>query len=119
MTKVLVADDDPANRRLAERLLQRLGAEVTVVDDGQAAVEAAAVTGFDLVLIDVHMPRLDGIQATRQILAAGGEDAPLVVGLTATARDAEVQACLDAGMAQVLGKPPHREDLAALLAQVA
>ncbi len=118
MVRVLVADDDAANRRLVERLLQRLGASPVVVEDGQEAVAAAAAEEFDLILIDFHMPRMTGVEATREILAAAGDVAPVIVGLTATAHDHEIQTCIDAGMAQVMGKPPRREDLEALLATV-
>ena len=78
--RVLVAEDDPTNQVIARRLLERLGAETAVAGDGAEAVAAATRERFDLVLMDLMMPVLDGIEATRQIRASDGpcRDTPIV-----------------------------------------
>lgn len=109
--RVLVCEDDPANRRLAERLLASLGHDVDVAEDGEAAARLGSSGAFDLVLMDVHLPRLDGMAATQRILAALGDAAPPVVGLTASGSDEDVRRCREVGMTEVLGKPSRRSDL--------
>ena len=114
--RVLVCEDDPANRRLAERLLQRLGHEAEVAEDGRTAVDRATTEPFDLVLMDVHLPRLDGIRATQEIRGVLGDAAPPIVGLTASASDEDRRRCTEVGMAEVLGKPSRKADLERLAA---
>ena len=109
--RVLVCEDDPANRRLAERLLGALGHDVTVAEDGETAAQLGSTGEFDLVLMDVHLPRLDGRAATQRILAALGDAAPPVVGLTASASAEDARRCREVGMAEVLGKPSRKVEL--------
>ncbi|GHD49403.1 hypothetical protein GCM10017083_21630 [Thalassobaculum fulvum] len=103
---VLVAEDNPVNQRVARGLLEKRGHRVTVVPDGRQAVAAVAAGGVDLVLMDLHMPEMDGVAATRAIRAL---DPPLsavpVVAATAGAMEHEVRACLDAGMDAAVAKP--------------
>ena len=109
---------------LARALLTRLGHRPTVVQNGAAAVEswlAAAGAGapYDLVLMDVHMPELDGLEATRRIRAAeaaSGTPRTPIVALTANAFGEDREACLAAGMDDFLVKPLDRERLAEVLA---
>ncbi|HCS68730.1 MAG TPA: response regulator receiver protein, partial [Rhodospirillaceae bacterium] len=70
--RVLIADDNATNRLVAATLCEMFGGEAHVVEDGEAAVEAAAAGGFDLILMDIKMPRLDGVAATRRIRTEGG-----------------------------------------------
>ena len=108
--RILVADDSVLIRRVTVRQLEALGLQAQVVNDGQAAVEACRDEPFDVVLMDVHMPRLDGLGATREILSMG-DAAPRIVGLTGSTDAAEREACLEAGMSAVLVKPPSLDDL--------
>lgn len=109
--RILVADDQPVGRQVAQRLLVACGHEVVAVADGVEAVEAAAAGGFDLVLLDQEMPRLDGIGAAAQIRDAGG---PRVVLLTAHDERDLPPSVADAGIDQVLTKPLTRVKIAEL-----
>jgi signal transduction histidine kinase/CheY-like chemotaxis protein len=114
--RILLAEDNPVNQRATKLLLGRLGHEVDVVPDGVAAVEAILRTDYDLVLMDLHMPRLDGVSATRQARLHRPGDRPQIVALTAGATDANRRACLHAGMNDFLAKPVDARELARVLA---
>jgi signal transduction histidine kinase/CheY-like chemotaxis protein len=124
---ILVAEDNEINALLASALLRRLGHRPTVATTGAAAVEAwraaqAAGARFDLVLMDVHMPGSDGIEATRRIRAAEAERAAPrtpIIALTANALEEDREACLAAGMDGFLTKPLERVRLADVLTSVA
>jgi signal transduction histidine kinase/ActR/RegA family two-component response regulator len=118
--RVLVAEDNPVNQATVRALLERLGAAVDVADDGVAAVEAAAAAAYDLILMDMQMPRRDGIDATREIRGSGGPSArSRIVALTANAFTEDVERCLAAGMDAHLTKPVRKATLAAELAALA
>lgn len=103
---VLVVDDDPINRAVAAGLLGRLGHRVTLADGGQAAIEAAAASRFDVVMMDLHMPGMDGLEATRRIRALPGDhEPPQILALTADLTDGSRQRCALAGIERILGKP--------------
>lgn len=103
---VLVAEDNATNRLVARSMLERLGQGVEFAQDGFAALEAVSRGGVDLVLMDISMPGMDGIEATRRIRRMEGAAAQLpVLALTAHAGAAERAACLDAGCNAVLTKP--------------
>jgi CheY-like chemotaxis protein len=109
--RVLAAEDDPVNQLLIRDLLRRRGAEVTLAATGAEAVAAAAGTGFDIVLMDIRMPEMDGLTACRRIRALpGGERLP-IVALTAHALAEERERCLAAGMDGYLTKPIEPEAL--------
>lgn len=101
--RILVAEDQPANAQLFTAVLTRAGYQVVVAPDGVAAAEIATQSTFDLILMDLGLPRIDGFQATARIREAGG-DAP-IVALTAETDHAVELACADAGMAGFLSKP--------------
>jgi CheY-like chemotaxis protein len=107
--RVLLAEDNPINAMLARALLLREGCEVEHVTDGEAAIEAVARGAHDLVLMDVRMPRLGGMEAARTIRARGF--AGPVVALTANAFEDDRRACLEAGMNDFLVKPLSPEAL--------
>ena len=113
---VLLAEDNPVNQEVAIGLLETLECAVTVVENGEEAVDAAAGGGFDLVLMDCQMPVMDGLDATRAIRKAlpGAERLP-IVALTAEVLDDVKSACLDAGMDDLLGKPFSRQEMEAML----
>lgn len=113
---VLVAEDAPVNRTVLERFLSDLGHEVTEAENGREAVEAAREHAFELVLMDIRMPEMDGLEATRRILDEHGEQAPKIVAVTANADAGSRRACLEAGMDGYLAKPWTREELQALIA---
>ena len=116
--RVLVVEDNATNRLIATKLLENLGASVETAVDGYAGVEAAARGGFDLILMDIQMPGIDGVEAARRIRALGGPPASaLIVALTANVLAHQRQAYLDAGMDGVVGKPISPGALLAEIAQ--
>ena len=110
---VLVVDDNATNREVCSRLLQRLGVHTDTANDGSDALLAIAAKRYDLVLMDMQMPKLDGLAATRT-LRQRGLTLP-VVGLTANAYDSDRNACLAAGMDEHMAKPVTRQKLTELL----
>lgn len=113
--RVLLAEDNPVGALLARSLLRREGCEVETAATGEEAVAALARARFDLVLMDMRMPGLDGLEATRR-LRAMGERTP-IVALTANAFAEDRRACLDAGMDDHLSKPLEPDALRAALAR--
>ena len=118
--RVLVAEDNPVNQMVAELMLQKLGCTTVVAQDGERALELIAAQRFDLVLMDMQMPVMDGPEATRHLraaeAAAGGPRLP-VVALTANAMAENRAECIAAGMDQFLSKPIRIEELEATLAR--
>ena len=102
---ILVAEDNPVNRLLVVRLLERQGHRVRVVENGAEAVRAAERERFDLVFMDLQMPVMDGLAACRAIRAAEGERHTPIVALTAHAMAGDEARCLEAGMEGYLTKP--------------
>lgn len=116
--EVLVAEDNRVNQLVVTRFLEKLGCKPTVVDDGAAAVDAVRNRPFDIVLMDIHMPGTDGIEATRTIHTLDlPHPVPVVIALTASVMREEREACLEAGMSDVLPKPLDLERLGASLAR--
>jgi CheY-like chemotaxis protein len=103
---VLVVEDHPVNRMILEAWMSSAGHASTSAENGQIAVDVAAAQAFDLIVMDVNMPVMDGLSATRAIRAGGGANAqtPIVV-LSASARAEDHQAGLDAGADAYLNKP--------------
>ncbi len=101
--RVLLVEDNPVNREVASALLEAVGLEVDHAGDGEQAVALALSGRHELVLMDMRMPRLDGVQAARAIRRAGG-DMP-IIAMTANAFREDVEACLAAGMNDHLAKP--------------
>ena len=116
--RVLVAEDNPVNRKVVQAMLQHLGTAVECVDNGVEAVEATARAAYDLVLLDIYMPVLDGLAVARTIRAreaAGGGRHLRLVALTANAFAADREACEAAGMDGFLAKPITLDTLRAVL----
>jgi PAS domain S-box-containing protein len=104
--RILVVEDNSTNRMIATKLLENLGASVETAADGLLGVEAAARGGFDLILMDVQMPGIDGLEACRRIRALGGVVARTpIVALTANVLSHQHKSYLEAGMDGVVGKP--------------
>ncbi len=111
---ILVAEDAAMNQKLVVQMLEPLGAEVDVVADGAAAVAAVERRDYALVLMDMEMPVLGGLDATRQIRALGGAAASVpIVALTANVFPEQLDLCREAGMDDHLTKPFGADDLAA------
>jgi PAS domain S-box-containing protein len=122
--RILMAEDNRINVLLATNLLTKMGHRVDTVGDGKEALEALARAPYDLVLMDVHMPEMDGLEATRRIRRAEGSTRGKrsrpglrtpIVALTANAMEGDRQVCLDAGMDDFLTKPLDLEALRTIL----
>lgn len=113
--KVLVAEDNRVNQKVAEGMFQRLGLDVVLVNNGLEAVERCAAELFDLVLMDLHMPQLDGLQATRALVEAHGEACPRIVALSADVSPESASQCREVGMDGFLSKPFRLAELEAVL----
>jgi CheY-like chemotaxis protein len=111
--RILLVEDHPVNQKLASVLLGRLGYEVDLAVNGREAVKAAAERPYALILMDMQMPEMDGLEATRTIRHAEGynQQGP-IIGLTANAMQSDLDACRAAGMNDVLTKPIDRNRLA-------
>ena len=119
--RVLLAEDNEVNKRLAARLIEKQGHRVTSVGNGREAVERMATEAFDVILMDVHMPEMDGLEATRLIRRAegvSGRHTP-IIAMTASAMKQDRDACFAAGMDAYISKPIYPEALLAMLEQVA
>ncbi len=119
--RILLAEDNVFNQRVAVGLLSKKGHHITIALDGQQALERIAAEPFDLVLMDVQMPIMDGLEATRilrQRETQGDTHVP-IIGLTAHAMESDRQRCLDAGMDDYLAKPFKIADLDAVIARQA
>lgn len=120
--KVLVADDNPTNRKVVELILQAVGAEVLSVENGAQAVDAAARESFDAILMDLKMPVMDGLAAIAEIRrseAAGGRPRRPILVLSANDSHADVEASRQVGADGHLGKPIRPDALLAALAHAA
>ena len=117
--KILLAEDNPVNQKVALRMLERLGHRVTPANNGREAVDSLQAGLFDLVLMDVQMPEMDGLEATRKIRAmqSPGQRVP-IIALTAHAMDSHQEECLAAGMDSFLTKPILFDALKAELERV-
>jgi CheY-like chemotaxis protein len=117
--RLLLAEDNPVNQKVAVLTLERLGYHVDVASDGAQAVDAVQRNRYDAVLMDCQMPVLDGFEATRQIRAAepAGQRIP-IIALTSSATEADRQQCLDAGMDDHVAKPLHPATLQDVLGRI-
>jgi CheY-like chemotaxis protein len=110
--RILIAEDSPVNQQVALGLLERLGYEADVVWNGREAVDALEREPYDVVLMDVNMPELDGLEATRRICERWQPGArPRIVAMTASAMAEDREACFAAGMDDFLPKPIRLEAL--------
>ena len=104
--RILAAEDNPLNQRVLKAFLQPFNYDVVMVEDGVEALEHLASQSFDLVLMDVQMPRKDGMTTTREIRASDGPNANIpIIAMTANAMSGDRQKCIDNGMTDYVAKP--------------
>jgi signal transduction histidine kinase/DNA-binding response OmpR family regulator/HPt (histidine-containing phosphotransfer) domain-containing protein len=116
---ILLAEDNKVNQKLALRLLEKMGYAADVANDGAEAVAAVGGRQYDLVLMDVQMPEMDGLEATRRIIELHGAARPQIVALTADAMADDRERCLAAGMDDYLTKPIRPAELAEAIERAA
>jgi CheY-like chemotaxis protein len=111
--RILLAEDNLVNQRLTVRMLEKMGHQVVVAQTGEDALSALAAQKFDLVLMDVQMPEMDGFAATREIRKReqGRHERVPVIAMTAHAMKGDRESCLEAGMDDYLAKPINRQEL--------
>ena len=116
LLSVLLAEDDVTNRKVATRMLEKLGCRVDLVINGKEAVEKVERASYDLVFMDCQMPEMDGYEATAKIRGYTGKTAGTpIVAMTAHATTADRQKCLEVGMDDYISKPVKQKDLRAVL----
>jgi CheY-like chemotaxis protein len=110
--EILLVEDNAVNQKLALRLLARMGYEADLAANGREAVDAVDQRRYDLVLMDVQMPEMDGFEATRRIAdRVPRAERPRIVAMTANAMDGDRERCLEAGMNAYISKPIRVEEL--------
>jgi CheY-like chemotaxis protein len=114
--RILLVDDDPFIIRLGKVMLTKLNADVTCVDDGQAAIDVALRETFDLIMMDVEMPIMDGLTATRELRSKGYSGR--IVAATARTQSGDRESCIEAGFDDYFPKPYDKDALARLLESV-
>jgi CheY-like chemotaxis protein len=117
--RILLAEDNAVNQKVACSYLSRMGYRADLATTGREALEAALREAYDVILMDVQMPEMDGLEATQRIRALLPRDrGPWIVALTASAMTGDAERCTAAGMNDYLSKPVRIEDLAAALRRV-
>lgn len=105
MATILVADDDPVIQRLLSFILEQDGHEVVLAEDGMEAIARVEDTAVDLLLLDVNMPRLNGLDVLRRVRGSEGRDSLPVVILTASGQDRDADVAAELGVTQFMTKP--------------
>lgn len=109
--KILVVDDEPINRTVAGYILEDVGFVVEFAEDGNQAVKMVQYNHYDIVLMDMQMPEMDGLRATEEIRAVPGLERVVIIAMTANAFDDDRVRCLAAGMNDYISKPFNPESL--------
>lgn len=110
--KILITEDNPVNQMVAREMVASLGYRADLAANGRQAVDACMDNAYDLVLMDVQMPEMDGLEATRKIRALEGDKAKIIiVAVTANALASDKENCINAGMNDFLSKPFHKHQL--------
>lgn len=116
--KILLAEDNPTNQLVLTKMIESLGHSVTIVENGMHAVDAAVHNHFDLILMDLHMPVMNGVDAARAIKKTlHPKKTPPIIAITANALKGDREKCLEAGMDDYISKPVRRDVIIKLLTQ--
>jgi len=110
--RILLAEDNVVNQKVMQQFLKRLGYRIDIVANGLEVLEALQRNPYDVILMDVQMPEMDGLEATRKIISTyEAHQQPYIMAITANATQKDRQQCIDAGMDDYLSKPVRFEDL--------
>jgi CheY-like chemotaxis protein len=112
--RILVAEDNPVNQTLIMMVMKKLGLVPDVAPNGVKALEALVATPYDIILMDVQMPEMDGLEAT-QIIRQQSTHQPVIIAVTANAMQDDKDACIRAGMDDYVGKPIELDKLMTIL----
>ncbi len=114
--KILIADDYAINSELLKEMLELMECLVDIAEDGQKALEAHNQNAYDLIFMDIQMPKLDGYDATKQIrISENGSKRTPIVAITANALSGDREKCIDAGMDDYVSKPIKGENIEIIL----
>jgi CheY-like chemotaxis protein len=116
--QILLAEDNPVNQKVAKRVLVHLGYQADIVNNGEEAIRAIANKSYDLILMDIQMPEMDGIEATKYIRKQELElqTSPIaIIAMTANATEDDQNVCRDAGMSDYISKPIQIDKLKNIL----
>jgi CheY-like chemotaxis protein len=111
---ILIVDDNLVNQKLASRIFQRMGYETALASTGNEALDAIRVTDFDIIMMDIQMPGMDGMEATKIIRSEKGA-MPVIIAMTANAMESDRQECLDAGMNDYISKPIKLDEIGEMI----
>ncbi|HZU87375.1 MAG TPA: GAF domain-containing protein, partial [Anaerolineaceae bacterium] len=110
--RILIAEDNPTNQQVTKLMLRRLGFKADIASDGKETLEAVRNSLYDVVLMDMHMPEMDGLEATRRIRQElPAERQPHIIAMTANVLTGDRERCIQAGMDDYISKPVKRDDL--------
>jgi len=113
---ILLAEDNPVNQKITQRVLKRLGYSVDIAANGLEVMQALERRPYNIILMDIQMPMMDGLEATRTIRRRlSPERQPKIIAVTAHALDYSREMCLDAGMDEYIAKPVQKDELAQVL----
>ena len=112
---MLIAEDNAVNQKVALYILAKLGYRADVAADGKEVLHALDRQSYDIILMDVHMPEMDGLEATRRIRQRDAATRPWIIALTANAMYGDRELCLAAGMDDYISKPIKPEEMATAL----
>jgi signal transduction histidine kinase/CheY-like chemotaxis protein len=113
--EILLVEDNPINQKVATKMLNRLGFNPDIACDGEIAIQMIAKKRYTLILMDMQMPKKDGVSATKEIIEMYGDQSPTIIALTANALEEDQRQCREAGMLGFLSKPLSRRKLAKTL----
>jgi signal transduction histidine kinase/CheY-like chemotaxis protein len=112
--QILIAEDNPVNQKLAEKVMLKLGYKPHIASNGQLAVDALQAVHYNIIFMDVQMPEVDGLEATR-IIRSQSNYQPVIIAMTANAMQGDKEICLQAGMNDYISKPVKLEELVAII----
>lgn len=113
--RVLTVDDEPMNIKVLQKMLRHCGLSCEIARDGMEAVEMAGDGSYDIILMDINMPRMDGVEAAREIAKRLDPNGPKVIAVTANVTSTMKQECVDAGFVGFIPKPVRLDQLRAAL----